>query len=61
MQLSERGLGRGVEMNLILDIDTGYGCQDCLEGSKCFGWPLREFNRKCGTPKSPVNSASPLN
>ena len=47
-------------MNLILGVDTGDGFQDSFEGNKHFGWPLREFDRKCGTAKSPVNPAPPL-
>ena len=47
-------------MNLILGIDTGDGFQDGFKGSKCFGWPLGEFDHKCGTPESPVNPVSLL-
>ena len=47
-------------MNLILGVDAGDGCQDCFEGSKCFGWPLGEFDHKCSTPKDPVDPASLL-
>ena len=48
-------------MNLILGIGTGDGFQDGFEGSKCFGWTLREFDRKCNTPKTPINPPSLLN
>ena len=55
--MSERRLERGVGMNLILGIYTGDGCQDGFEGSKCFGWPLGEFDGECSTSKGPVDPA----
>ena len=47
-------------MNLILGIEIGDGLQDGLEGTKCFGWPLRKIDDSYGTPKSPINPASLL-
>ena len=58
--MSEEGLEQSVNMNLILGIDTGDGCQDSFEGTKCFGWSLGDIEGKCSTPKSPVNQASLL-
>ena len=58
MQLSEESLERSVEMNLILGIDTGDGCQHSFEGNECFGWPHCESDCKCSTPKDPVDSTS---
>ena len=46
--------------NLIFGIEDGDGCQDGFEGSKCFGWPLREIDHSHGTPKSSVDPASLL-
>jgi hypothetical protein len=57
MSLSETGLERSVKTNLILGIDTGDGFQDGFEGTKCSGWPLREFDYKCSTPESLVSPA----
>jgi hypothetical protein len=66
MWLSERGLERSAKTNLILGLeilglDTGDGFKDGIEGSKCSGWRLREFDYKCGTPESLVNPTSLLN
>ena len=47
-------------MNLILSIDTGNGCQDGFEGTKCFCWSLGEFDYKCSAPKILVNPTSLL-
>jgi len=47
-------------MNLVLGIDDGDGFQDGFEGTKCFGWPLRDIDRNRDTPKTPVNPASLL-
>jgi hypothetical protein len=56
--LSEKDLEQTIRINLILGIETGDGCQDGFEGTKCFSWPLREFDHSYGTPKSPVDPAS---
>ena len=58
--MSERGLERNAKIDLILGVDTGDGSQDGFEGTKCFSWPLGEFDRECSTPKIPVNQTSLL-
>ena len=57
----ERAIERRAKMDLILSIDTGNGCQDGFKGTKCFCWPLGEFDYKCSAPKILVNPTSLLN
>ena len=61
MELSDKVLERSTTTNLILDQENGDGFQDSFEGTKCVGWPLREVDRGCETPKTPVDPASLLN
>jgi hypothetical protein len=56
--MSEKKLERSVKTNLILSVDNGNGFQHGLEGTKCFGWPLRDIDHSCGKAKSSVNPAS---
>ena len=60
MRRSEKDCEQNRETNLILGIENGDGFQDGFEWTKCLGWPLRYVDRKCSTPKSPVDPSSLL-
>ena len=57
------GLEWGVKTNLIFGVGSGDSCQDGFDGTKHFGFPIRNINvdRGLGTPKSLANPISFLN
>jgi len=61
--MSGNGLGWSVKTNLRFGMGSGDSCQDCFEGTKYFGHPLRGIDIDHGfyAPKVPANSVSLLN